>query len=193
MPFTFCCHFPVLFPPLMYFFFNETSLSGYSAISASSSDCHLRSMKGRVQTVGSLVQCALYHEGGGNPCASSQGRGKNRVWYTKLFSTKFQNTLRCGHRRCSKGSLERRMSPPKIRPGSLFRDRFGNWGAKWKSLFWAEVAWACTGCHCFVLVPSLAVSCALTSKGSCRPSEMLALVEMTNKFKSGTSWGTCGK
>lgn len=82
MPFTFCCHFPVLASLLLdvlFFFLNETSLSGYSATSASSSDCHLRSVKWRVQIVGSLVRRALYREGVGNPCESLQGRDKDCV------------------------------------------------------------------------------------------------------------------
>lgn len=83
--------------------------------------------------------------------------------------------------------------PLKIWLGSLLIGRFGSCGKKCKSFFSTEVNWMCTGFHCFVLVQSLAVSCPLASKGSCRPNEMFALVETTQiqiQYLLRQTWGT---
>lgn len=193
MPFTFCCHFPVLFSLLLdvlFFFLNETSLSGYSATSASSSDCHLRSMKWRVQIMGSFIQCLKV------------------LWI--LVSLRREGTkIVCGKESCSQPNFK---IPWDVVTEDVQKAAFKGICYHWKyDLVLFSGTDLATGAqngnlssqlkraehvlvfHCFVLVQSLAVSCPLASKGSRRPSEMLALVETTNKFKSSTSWGKCGE
>lgn len=143
-------HFVVIFlfffPFLMYlffFFFNKTSLSGYSATSASSSDCHLRSMKstdhGFFLPVHTLSWMCYEH------LWVFMWKGQ-RLHVVKKVHTKISKYLEMKSQEMFKGQLLKVHCYHWNYDLVLFlRDWFGNCGDKWKSLFSTKVSWTCTG------------------------------------------------
>ena len=185
MPFIFCCHFPVFCPPPSW--------------------CTFLKKKKTKQNIPEWIQCNICikqwlsftkHDvrstdpGSFLPvptllwmCCKHlwvfMGKGQRLHVVKKVVNQNFKIPPEVVTGDIQRAAFKGTLLPLKTWLGCLSRDRFGNCGNNWKSLFSTARGWSRTGFHCFVLVQLLAVSCPLASKGSCRPSEMIAPVETT--------------
>lgn len=188
MPRRFYCHFPVYpFHILNEFFFSETSLSRFSATSASSSDCHPWGMT-ETTDPSSFFQCIPHPS---TLWASARSQEKNSLRRLCVVRRVFLTEISCRHwdvqRAVFKGFLTIRNMT-----WFSFKGKVGNRSQNWSALLWMEsglcLDWSpLSGSGS---VPSCFLS--LCFKGSCCPSEMLALVEMTqfqNQYPLRQMWG----
>lgn len=148
MPFTFCCHFPVLFFFFLFGvpFFIPVKHPWVGTVQ------HLRQAviviyeAWKVQIMGSFFQCTLYHECVMNICECSCGRDKDCMWWNKVVRTNISKYLEMKSQEMFQGQLLKVHCYPWNCDLVLFlRDWFGNCDEKWKSLFSTEVSWTCTG------------------------------------------------